>query len=503
MKFSKSTWAAVGAALLVAACGGGGDGGNAGSVNNNPGRGTLVQSPPPRTLSLSAAEFSGELIAAGASGQTLLQLATGSTSGTLPCGIDVHYIKYGTVGGKGEATQASAALMVPTGPGANCSGARPIVLHAHGTAVERRYNLADFIDATNPAHGEQTLVASQLAAKGYIVVAPNYAGYDSSPLPYHPFLVADQQSKDMIDALTAARTALPSLLAPVSDNGKLFITGISQGGHVAMATLRAMRALNMTVTATAPLEPVSSLLNYGDAIISGQVPAGSTTLMPMVINGYQKTYGTIYSAPTDYYSSTYAAGIEAAFPGNYTSTTLITSGIVPAATLFSGGAASSPAAFAQLFAGGVGPGNLITDTARSAYATDIPNATPTNALRSALKLNDVLSMTVDKPMMLCGGAQDPTVFFYVNADYFAATHASNPYLSILDLENTYPVTNSLGTVTKVTGATISALQAGFQQAKIATQAAAPTDPLAVVKAYHGSLVPPFCLAAASGYFANF
>jgi dienelactone hydrolase len=500
MKNWQSRLTALGITLLIAGCGGGGGGGN-GGINNNPGRGGLVQSPPPQWISLTAADYSQKLSAAGASGQTLLQLATGSPTGTLACGVDVYYLRYGTVGGKGESTQASAAVMVPTGTGPKCSGPRPVVLHAHGTAVERRYNLADFVDPSNPAQGEQAMLASQYAASGYIVVAPNYAGYDSSTLPYHPFLVADQQSKDMIDALTAARSALPSMSTAVSDNGKLFLTGISQGGHVAMATVRAMRALNMTVTASAPIEPVSSLQRYGDAIISGQVPVGSTTLMPMLINGYQKTYGTIYSAPTDYYTASYAAGIESAFPGNYTSTTLVSSGVVPQLTLFSGGADTTTVpAFAPVFSAGVGAGNLITDAARGSYAT--------STLRTALNTNDVVSMTVDRPMMLCGGANDPTVFFYVNADYFAASKAGNPseipYLRILDLENSYPVSN--GTVTKVTGVAAATLQAGFAQAKSNVAASAgggAAGQQAVSAAYHGSLVPPFCAAAVRGYFDAF
>jgi poly(3-hydroxybutyrate) depolymerase len=380
------------------------------------------------------------------------------------------------------------------------------VLHAHGTAVERRYNLADFVDPSNPAQAEQATLASQYAANGYIVVAPNYAGYDSSTLAYHPFLVADQQSKDMIDALTAARSALPNMSSAVSDNGKLFLTGISQGGHVAMATVRAMRALDMTITASAPIEPVSSLQRYGDAIISGQVPVGSTTLMPMLINSYQKTYGTIYSAPTDYYTASYAAGIESAFPGNYTSTTLVSSGVVPQLALFSGSASATPAAFASLFSLGVGAGNLITDSARGSYAADIPNASPTNPLRAAMNRNDVVSMTVDRPMMMCGGAQDPTVFFYVNADFFASNQGGNPYFSILDLENTYPVTSGISTVTKVTGVAAATLQGGFGLAKSNTSAGAgggAAGQQAVVAAYHGSLVPPFCVAAARGYFDAF
>jgi hypothetical protein len=499
MKFTKSTWAAIGASLLLAACGGGG-GGSAAIQNSSTARGTLIQSPPVRTVSLTAADFSSELQANGSAGQLLLSLATAGTgSSTLSCGVDVQYIKYVTVGGNGEATQASAALMVPTG-GSGCSGPRPIVLHAHGTAVERRYNLADFIDATNPAHDEQTLIASQFAAKGYIVVAPNYAGYDSSPLTYHPFLVADQQSKDMMDALAAARAALPALIAPVSDNGKLFISGISQGGYVAIATFKAMRQLNMAVNGIAPIEPVSQLLNYGDQIMSGGVPVGSTYLIPMLVNGYQKTYGTLYSTPSEYYEPAYAGGVEAAFPGAFTSTTLVTTGKVPQAHLFSGGAAVSPAPFASLFAGGVGTGNLITDAARSAYL----NNPSTNPLRVKLQLNDLGALTVDKPMMLCGGSSDPTVFFSTNAETTAAALATNPYVSILDLENSYPLlTITSSTATRVTGAAATQLQGGFSQAKAHTQAADPNNQLAVVTAYHGTLVPPFCVAAASGYFANF
>ena len=40
-------------------------------------------------------------------------------------------------------TAASAALLVPTGLGANCSGARPIVLCAHGTTTDRTFNMAN------------------------------------------------------------------------------------------------------------------------------------------------------------------------------------------------------------------------------------------------------------------------------------------------------------------------------------------------------------------------
>ena len=39
-------------------------------------------------------------------------------------------------------------------------------------------------------------MAALFASQGYIVVAPDYVGYNGSTLPYHPYLVADQQSKE-------------------------------------------------------------------------------------------------------------------------------------------------------------------------------------------------------------------------------------------------------------------------------------------------------------------
>lgn len=528
MKFTKSTWAAVGAALLLAACGGGGDG-SAGTQNAAPGRGELMQSPPPRITSLTASDYNTKL-SATATGQGLLTLSTGSPTGSVPCGVDVQYLKYGTVGGKGEATNASAALMVPTGSDPKCTGARPIVLFAHGTTVEKRYNLADFTDTTNPAYGQAQLLASLFAAQGYIVVAPNYAGYDSSSLSYHPFLVADQQSKDMIDALAAAKTALPNLISGTTASTRLFITGYSQGGHVAMATHRALQTLGVTVTASAPMSGPYAMGLYGDAIVGGQVPAGSTVLMPMVINSYQKTYGTLYTAPSEYYESAYAGGMEAAFPGSYTSTTLVTSGIVPELALFSSTAptgipgvtppTSGTASQNALWAAGFGTASLIKNEVRQAYLTDatinpntagntVPPATPAHPLRVALKTNDLRSWTTGpaRPMLLCGGSGDPTVYYAANTSIMAgiwSAQVTGGLVKVLDV-------NSAPTA----GDGFDTARGGFQQAltKVQTDAAtaaataggdATAQATAAGKAtlafYHGG-VAPYCTAAARGFFA--
>src|SRR5215467_5562489 len=165
------------------------------------------------------------------------------------------------------------------------------------------------------------------AAQGYIVVAPNYAGYDTSPLPYHPYLNADRRSKEMLDALHAARKALPSIFASgTQDNGKLCITGYSQGGHLAMATVKAAQLTGETVVASAPMSGPYAMEAFGDAILFGSVNIGSTVFMPLITTSYQKSPGGIYATTADIYEPAYATGIDTLLPSTTPLSTLFMQG---------------------------------------------------------------------------------------------------------------------------------------------------------------------------------
>src|ERR1700677_4739937 len=104
--------AAFAAVLLLTGCGGGGSSGggagasgatSVGTSTSVPARGTLLQTPPQLLSTLTAS--------------SLL-----TVSGTPVCDVLMYHIEYETVGGAGEPTTASAALMVPTGLGKGCTG---------------------------------------------------------------------------------------------------------------------------------------------------------------------------------------------------------------------------------------------------------------------------------------------------------------------------------------------------------------------------------------------
>ncbi len=497
--------------------------------------GTLAVNPALRIASLNAATLSAELAASG-EGAALL-----AVTGAPTCGVDFYYIEFWTLGAlPTETTKSSGALMIPTG-GAGCSGPRPIVLYAHGTNTNKALNIADITDSSNT---EGALIAAMFAAQGYIVVAPNYAGYDISTLGYHPFLNAAQQSGEMMDILSAARTALPQALnAATSDNGQLFVTGYSEGGHVAMATLRALQAKGATVTAAAPMSGPYALEAFGDALIFGSVDIGSTEFAPLLVESYQHAYGNIYTATTDIFSATYATGIDTLLPSDTPIATLFAKGALPETALFdsttpvvsiAGEAALSAeltAALAvpsdpnnpdtPLFQLGFGSPSLIVNDYRVSYAVDaagnpdgaVPTPTagvglaaspPSQTLRHAFYVNDLRNgdWAPKVPTLLCGGDQDPTVFFSVNTETMAAfwgAQVASGLITVLDVNAT------------PSGA-FAAVQTGFIGSEAAllafyqTSAGGGLSPAAaeaqVVQGYH-SAVAPFCSLAARSFFGQF
>jgi acetyl esterase/lipase len=406
--------------------------------------------------------------------------------------------------------------MVPTGAAPACSGPRPIVLYAHGTQTDKTANLADI---TNTNNTEGALIAAVFAAHGYVVVAPNYAGYDTSTLPYHPFLNGDQQSKDMIDALTAGRAALPHVSGAVtSDGGKLFITGYSQGGYVAMATHKALQAAGMPVTAAAPMSGPYALEAFGDAIFFGNVDIGSTVFADLVATSYQRSYKNLYTSTSQIFEAAYAPTAEALLPSATPIDTLFTTGKLPQTALFNSttpvtGNPTLDAVLAvpanPVFALGFGPNNLVTNDYRVSYVEDalmnpdgaVPKlqagfavaTAPQHPLRQDLKTNDMRSWAPASPVLLCGGGQDPTVFFNVNTgtmQLFWSHQAIPPGLvTVLDVNGTVDPASPF-----------APLQVGFQTALAGLLAAGGQQ--AVVENYHVT-VAPFCTVAARGFFGQF
>jgi acetyl esterase/lipase len=462
----KNTWKWTAGALavvgLLAACGGGDSASDGASFDLSGAPGSLLATPTALTTLPPAAFASVDALTGGAK-----------------CSVSFHYFQYGTVGGAGEKTTASGGIMVPTGTNPACTGPRPVLLYAHGTSTDKNKNMA------SPADGEAALVAAIYAAQGYIVVAPNYAGYEASTLAYHPYLNLQQQAQDVVDALRAARKGFAAVGANASP--ALFVAGYSQGGFVSMAAQRKLQLDGTPVTAGAHSSGPYALGTFGDAVYAGNVNLGATFFTPLLNTSFQRAYGNIYNTPGEMYETTYLSGIESLLPGQLSQTALLTSGKLPATALF------APASEDEIGRFGFGTPNLIRADYRAAVLADLGNPTPAHPLRVAAYANDLLNKewSPNRPMLLCGGNADPTVFFALNTGaaqtYFGARMPAGT-LAVLDVDSS------------PTGPSdpFAAAKVGFST----TKAGVTGGDVAVTQAYHGTLVPPFCNAASKGFFDN-
>jgi hypothetical protein len=274
---------------------------------------------------------------------------------------------------------------------------------------------------------------------------------------------------------------------------------------------------------------------------------GSTVFTPLLSTSYQKAYGNIYSTPGDMYSATYATGIETLLPSDTPLATIFSTGLLPETALFdsttptvtvpgnpmlsaeltallrvpgSPGYPLPPTAQTPLFAAGFGSPYLVNNSYRVAYALDAASdpdgATPPGVagaplaakppvqpLRLAFYKNDLRNgnWAPSSPTLLCGGGEDPTVFFPVNTGVMAAFWSplvQAGLITVLDVNGT-------------PAGPFAELQAGFQESQAAqlalyeSAAGGSLPPAAaeqlIVEGYHAS-VAPFCSAAARAFFGN-
>ena len=436
------TLSAVATAALLAACGGGND---SNSSSNAPGTGQLME-PPTAVATLTTAQIDGSTKASG------LQALTGLAK----CDVKVVAINYSTKGPKNEDTNASGALLVPSGPvGSACNIAAPLVAYAKGTDMQKPRTLA------NPQDSETFLLAAMYAAQGYAVVATDYLGYAKSAFPYHPYLHADSEARSVLDAVRAARLAAPVVGASLTS--KLMFTGYSQGGHASMAAQRAAERDNageFNVVAGAHL---AGPYNLSGSFKLTNAIAGYQFFVPFLVTSYQKVYGDVYKNVNDAFKAPYAATIENLLPSpTLTSTTLVTTGALPGAH-------------------GETPNQARDALFQPAFLADVQN-NPSNALYLDAKKNDLFGWSPHAATLLCGGAGDPTVPLAVHmlpmkADFDARGVKT---VSTIDVD--------------------PQIQAAFGPSGVA-----PTDPTSAAFAtyygnYHGGYEPPLCHARARALF---
>lgn len=132
-------------------------------------------------------------------------------------------ITYESRDSEGRTIQVAGLVITPQGMSPD--GGWPVVAWAHGSwGVEAKCNIA-----LSPALWVQSPFFKTLIARGYAVVATDYAGYGMGGT--HPYLVGDASAYAVIDAVRAA-----TRVRSANIGRRYAVWGESQGGHAALWT---------------------------------------------------------------------------------------------------------------------------------------------------------------------------------------------------------------------------------------------------------------------------
>lgn len=199
----------------------------------------------------------------------------------VPDGGTAYRIVYRTTGFRGEATAASAVLVVPSG--AAPEGGRPVVAWQHPTS-----GVAEACaPSLSPDVLKMIMGLPDLLVHGYVVVATDYPGLATNGP--HPYLVGLSEGHAVLDAVRAVRN-LPEAHA----GDRFALWGHSQGGHATLfaGVLAASYAPELHLAGVAAAAPATALDASSAPMASS---ADGRLFLALILESWSK----VFDAPLD------------------------------------------------------------------------------------------------------------------------------------------------------------------------------------------------------------
>jgi len=162
-------------------------------------------------------------------------------------GYKAYKIPYTTTDEKGEEVEVSGLFVIPTGmPLAITKIGLSMVSDDHGT-IFANADAPSVIGENSGTPDGSPIILTSLG--GFATLQPDYIGFgDSYQKHYHPFILKKSLANTTIDFIKATKKFASD--NNITLNNQLFITGYSEGGYAAMATLQKIEEsgeLNVTM----------------------------------------------------------------------------------------------------------------------------------------------------------------------------------------------------------------------------------------------------------------
>jgi hypothetical protein len=219
-------------------------------------------------------------------------------------GAEQYLVYYKSYNEFNELVTATGVVYVPIGR----TVPAPMFSYGHGTNPNK-----DGAISTGNGEGFVALVAAGI---GYISTAPDYLGMGYGD-GLHAYCHKQTEANCVVDLLRAAKKIIKE--RNVAHNGQLFLTGYSQGGHVAMSAhqeIETKYSNEFTVTASAPMAGPYDMSGAMVTLMLDTALYPDPFYLPFLLVSYQRAY-KLYPSVNDFIASPYDTSLIPYFDGNY------------------------------------------------------------------------------------------------------------------------------------------------------------------------------------------
>lgn len=232
--------------------------------------------------------------------------------------LDLYKVTYRSRDEKNHAVVLSGLVVLPRGGAPN-----GLVIFNHGTIVNSALAPSRFMGKSNNSEADVAVMA--FASGGYAMAMPDYLGLGDHK-GAHPYPLAAANSLSAVDIIEPARVLAARERTNVGAN--LFISGYSEGGAVAMWTVRDLErksGAGYNVTAAAPASGPYDL----SETTRRWILAAPTDQQDFVIRLYLVSYMAYYFHKstgiklTEFFKPAMALTVSQAFKGNLSDENLI------------------------------------------------------------------------------------------------------------------------------------------------------------------------------------
>ncbi len=232
--------------------------------------------------------------------------------------LDLYKVNYRSQDERNRPVVLSGLVVLPRGGAPN-----GLVIFNHGTIVNSAFAPSRFTGKSNDSEAQMATLA--FASGGYAVAMPDYLGLGDNK-GAHPYPLGAINSRSAVDIIEPARALAKRQNTEVGS--RLFVSGYSEGGAVAMWTVRDLEQKSGAIYDVSAAAPASGPYDLSDTTRKWLL-ASPTDQQEFVIRLYLTSYMAYYFHKssgvklTDYFKPAMAFTISQAFKGNISDENII------------------------------------------------------------------------------------------------------------------------------------------------------------------------------------